>query len=387
MPGGNYWFTAYTFRDLNAPRDYTKVDVFVGKIPSPDNLSPGTANIQPQYFHIDISDPTLQIGYTNFMSSVFSFFVNGPSIAAANGGFQDMDFNPADGKLYSYVAFPNALTPVSSPYPEPPLNSYLVRIDPSSTPGYWGKATVINATANTVPNREEDGAYFDATGNLYTLFTDGTYAQVNTTDGTLGTLTPTNLPISTDTNMRGDLATNSPVVPLPLKLLSFRGNSDDNKVQLYWEFAGTEAYGETAIERSTDGRSFAQIGSVKQTSAQGTFNDNAPAATAYYRLRLDGGDGQAAYSNTLRFAGGRLMASTTAYPNPAAATITIQSPCAVLDIQLHDVTGRLLASGSYSVTGGIVTLSLTNIAKGTFVLTARNAATGEQLLSRVMQKL
>lgn len=386
---GNYWFTAYGFTNPNP--NPANVHVFLGMIPNPAAES-GTAPIVPQYYHLDITDPVLQVGYFNFMTSALAH-ITWPSgfdqsrIANADGGFQDMDIRLTDGKLYSYIAFPNAPTTGPSPYPEPPLSSHLVRLDPSVVPGYDYKVSVINSTpAATAPNREENGAWFDAAGNYYVMFTNGDYALVNLADGSLSNIAGTGLPMTTDSNLRGDLATNVPVIPTPVKLLAFTGTSAQNTVHLNWNIADWNELSSIAVERSADGRKFAEIASIKPAGQEQDYTDRTPIATGYYRLRMNTASGASIYSFTIRFADGKASAATTAYPNPATAAISILSGSNKLNVQLRDLNGRVIMAGTYSTENGRVTIPLAGAAPGLFLLTVTDATSGTTLLHKTMMK-
>ncbi|RYD53525.1 MAG: T9SS type A sorting domain-containing protein [Sphingobacteriales bacterium] len=385
---GDYWFTAYTLTNVTPPVTGAKLDFFVGKVDNLSSLASGNTQIVPTYYHIDISDPILQTGFTNFISSALAFTLIGEPFTNANGGFQDMDLNPADRKFYSYIAFPSTATPLgSSPYPEAPINSHLVRIDPiADDPTYWGKVTVINQTPNTVPNYEEDGAWFDENGAFRVLFTNGQYAQVNMTTGALSGLTTTNLPLSGG-EMRGDLATNAISNPLPVKLLSFTATPASQQVQLRWVLGDYQLLQQTAVERSADGQSFTTLTTNTRGQAENQFTDPAPlSSTAYYRLRLTGVDGKVGYSNVLQVTGKAAGSevATTAYPNPVRSTLHLQSTTANVAVTITDLQGRTLLSEMHSGTG---TVQLSQLPEGTYHLSVANSETGAVLLSQLLQKL
>jgi hypothetical protein len=385
---GDYWFTAYTLTNVTPPVTGAKLDFFLGKVSNLSQLTAGTTPITPSYYHIDISDSLLQNGFTNFISSALAFTLAGEPFTNANGGFQDMDLNPADRKFYSYIAFPSTPTPLgSSPYPEAPLSSHLVRIDPvSDDPTYWGKVTVINQTPNTLPDYEEDGAWFDESGIFRVLFTNGQYASVNTVTGTLSGLTATNLPLSGG-EMRGDLATNAISNPLPVKLLSFTASPARQQVQLHWTLGDYQLLQQTAVERSIDGQSFTTLATSAKGQAENSFTDAMPvASTAYYRLRLTGINGETAYSNVLQIAGTASgpEATTTAYPNPVRSTLQLQSPAETVLVTITDLQGRTLLTETHP---GTSTLILNQLPEGTYHLSVTRPENGTVLLSQLLQKL
>lgn len=386
---GDYWFAAYTFTDAVPPYTANKVDVFIGKVSGLAALTPGTTVLAPSYYKIDVSDPVLQTGYTNFMTSAVAFMAAGQSYTNANGGWQDMDLRPSDGKFYSYIAFPSAPT-TGSPTPEPPLNSYLVRIDPVNAGGYWGKATLINTTPNTNPNYEEDGAYFDAAGNYFVLFTNGDQTQVDLNTGAIGALVSSGLPLSNG-EMRGDLATNSPVTPLPMGIVSFRAARLSDAVLLNWTINRDGAnVASVTVERSADAKNFSELITLKEVEDHAGYTDAKPIADAYYRLRFNIANGGTLYSKVLHvMADGESAAvNVSVYPNPVNDHITVETATKNIQVSLANAAGTIVASDLYNNEyQGAIDVRLPALTAGSYVLTVRDAVSGNILLSKMISKL
>jgi len=79
-------------------------------------------------------------------------------------------------------------------------------------------------------------------------------------------------------------------VILPVALTSFRGFVAGDKTDLEWTIAASGNYRYFDIQRSRDGRTFADIGRVEASGSASyyTYSDDEPAAadTSYYRLKL-----------------------------------------------------------------------------------------------------
>jgi hypothetical protein len=94
--------------------------------------------------------------------------------------------------------------------------------------------------------------------------------------------------------------------PLPVTLVSFslKNSSKERKTNvLSWVTAQEINNNYFAVESSTDGRTFREIGRIKGTNTSATtsysFNDQTPAARTYYRLKQVDFDGQTTYSEII----------------------------------------------------------------------------------------
>lgn len=128
------------------------------------------------------------------------------------------------------------------------------------------------------------------------------------------------------------------VAPLPVSLTAFVARAAGPDAQLSWTTASEKNNDYFAVERSADGVTFSQVGSVHGhgtafTTSTYAYTDAGIAqratGTVYYRLRQVNFDGTAAYSpvQVLVLGEARDTAATlNLYPNPAgasAATITL----------------------------------------------------------------
>lgn len=126
-------------------------------------------------------------------------------------------------------------------------------------------------------------------------------------------------------------------INLPVKLISFTAQlASNNKVDLKWTTATEINASHFVVERSFDGQSYSEVGTVfavgNSTSDQNySFADNLiPSAKTviYYRLRQVDADGKTEYSATRIIRTGKQDATATilTYPNPVASELRITIP-------------------------------------------------------------
>jgi hypothetical protein len=123
------------------------------------------------------------------------------------------------------------------------------------------------------------------------------------------------------------------------------------------------------IERSTDGKAWAKIGSVRSHGESNalvdyTFTDSRPAAgTNLYRLRMVDADDTYAFSSIREVTVEGAMAA--AYPNPVSDRLLIRDHNQVKHATLTSVSGmRVLSRSSVSAEG----LDVRSLAPGVYML-------------------
>jgi hypothetical protein len=119
---------------------------------------------------------------------------------------------------------------------------------------------------------------------------------------------------------------------LPISLISFTGQINNNIAQLQWITENEASTKEFAVERSTDGSTFDSIGVVAAngTNGQSTYyyNDatikqlSCPAV--YYRLRIINTDETFAYSNIIKLPLINNGGSISIHPNPAVSIVNVE---------------------------------------------------------------
>ena len=114
--------------------------------------------------------------------------------------------------------------------------------------------------------------------------------------------------------------------PLPVELLSFETECDDNNVALNWVTASEINNDYFTIERSTDAVNFETAGTVSGNGNNSNYtwtDDNSINGTAYYRLK------QTDFNGTFEYHGVRAVtceqkSNVSIYPNPATNQIIIK---------------------------------------------------------------
>ncbi len=175
--------------------------------------------------------------------------------------------------------------------------------------------------------------------------------------------------------------------PLPVVLTAFTGQATSAGNQLSWATATEQNSRRFEVERSADGNTFAQLGSV---AAAGTstvartyqfLDAAAPAGLSYYRLRQVDLDGTVAYSPVVALTATRLAgaAQALAYPSPFAETLSVVLPGAEVSqaatVTLLTLDGRTVYSRALDL--GPTPQALTQVpalAPGLYLLRTTTAA-------------
>ena len=137
---------------------------------------------------------------------------------------------------------------------------------------------------------------------------------------------------------------------LPVLLVSFTAQKVEGSALLQWKTSSEVNASHFEVERSTDGRKYSSIGTVRAVgNGNGelgyTFRDrefSSMAEVVYYRLRAVDMDGSYAFSRVLSLQPGKNTDSDYVYPNPAPAgtVVKIKSNDKVSHVQVLDLNGR-----------------------------------------------
>lgn len=378
---GHYWFTAYT---LQSTPTISNFDFYLGKVANVSALANGgTGNITPTYYKLDISNARLQTGFTKFLQQVNALMAAGQSVTLADGGAEDIAIRPAEN-IYTYVQFPTSYNAASPG--DAVLEHYPLKLD-ISQPGNW-KLVPIGTTSNTTPNREIVGTYFDLLGRMFVLFSNGQYSEVNLTNGTLVGLQQSVLPLDQG-NLRGDLASNivCASVPLNFKFTAFAGRMEGATTMLSWQTGDEKAVSKYVVERCDDGISFRPVAEQRASGAGlYTATDVMPNSLATYRIKAVGAGEEVSYTSILRLAKPSIKGSvTTVYPTLLTGeTVRVQTDRAAAIVQVVDLNGRIMRSELIGNRGENITMP--GLAAGMYILSVRDANTGEMLLNQRITK-
>jgi hypothetical protein len=131
---------------------------------------------------------------------------------------------------------------------------------------------------------------------------------------------------------------------LPVILTSFNAADDGLSTKLIWNVSEEAGVANYVIEKSTDGRTFTAIGSVKATSQKAySFTDGSTSENnSYYRLKMVDLDGTFKYSYIVSIKS-KLNATISLSPNPVKSSLMIQHPKVITEghIQIFGSNGQL----------------------------------------------
>ncbi|RTQ45109.1 T9SS type A sorting domain-containing protein [Hymenobacter gummosus] len=175
----------------------------------------------------------------------------------------------------------------------------------------------------------------------------------------------------------GAVALNAGSTPLPVELLGFAATRrPDGAVDLAWATAQERDAAGFVVERSLDGRAFADASALLPAAGTSTTlrryawrDAAAPAAQLYYRLRQVDTDGSVQYSPIAAVTAGP-GAAWTLYPNPTRQQVTVSGLPAGEVVTLRDAVGRVLRRGTVPTNGSALILPLTGLPAGVYVVQA-----------------
>ena len=169
---------------------------------------------------------------------------------------------------------------------------------------------------------------------------------------------------------------------LPVKFIDIKGKIQNNTTTISWQVNETGATDSYFIEQSTDGRTFAIVGSIsakKSTNAgienyewQGNVSST---ATTYYRIKVVE-DGNSSYSKVV-VVGAQNKPTISIFPNPLSlkngGTVTISGLAIGNTIIITDLKGRLCHQFIAQSTSVAVNAS-NQLTEGIYVVTVKDAS-------------
>jgi hypothetical protein len=170
--------------------------------------------------------------------------------------------------------------------------------------------------------------------------------------------------------------------PLPVKLSGFSLKRTTKDVSATWQTQQEINSDRFEIERAYDNLSFKRIGSVSAAGTSNllktyTFSDNSNISrnVSFYRIKMIDKDGGFAYTETKSVKGSDAKFDLIIFPNPSHgnAKITISDLNEPTEVQLLDVTGRLVRSVILTNTN---TAEINNLQKGTYFVHTIGKVTG-----------
>lgn len=175
-------------------------------------------------------------------------------------------------------------------------------------------------------------------------------------------------------------------VTLPVKLISFSGNLNNNKVTLQWAVAQNENDDHFEVEKSTDGKGFTTAGVVMASSKQGaesySINDAVNSEKIYYRLKMFDNNQVITFSKTLVFDTKTITNANSLriINNPATDKLTLSFSSAksqIMEIKVYDLAGRMQMNQKTTIYQGnnVISLPLNSTFKtGMYAVELSNAS-------------
>lgn len=155
------------------------------------------------------------------------------------------------------------------------------------------------------------------------------------------------------------------------RVLDFRGVTTTGGIRLSWQVQNNPAVRLLAVEKSTNGINFTTVGTLNPQN-NGQLNVTyaytvSPAGTnkVHYRIKLLDEEGQASYSNALRFSFGTAEESRlTVFPNPVKNNLQVQvssTVAAPLRVDLFNPAGQNVYTVNGYAQPGVNAVALPNI--------------------------
>lgn len=177
---------------------------------------------------------------------------------------------------------------------------------------------------------------------------------------------------------------------LRINISSFSGAMQTNgTIKLYWTTESEQNNNYTAIEKSTNGYNFTEIGKVYSTGNTTLqkgyeYTDNSlNTSNTYYRLKAVDNNGAATYSNVVLVTGSKTKDILYVYPNPSSDFVQIASGILIKQVLLYNAEGKIVANEKLQNTNNYL-LGLQGIAKGVYVIkviTEKNTITNKIIVS------
>jgi len=173
--------------------------------------------------------------------------------------------------------------------------------------------------------------------------------------------------------------------PLPVRLTSFNASAEGLSTKLVWNTVEESGITEYIVEKSTDGRNYTAIGTVKAANLKSySFIDVQSSENSYYRLKMVELDGSYKYSYIVSVKA-KLDASLLLSPNPVRSSLMIQHPKATANshVQIISATGQLLRDIRLSANAVISNVDMSGLTSGLYHVVYRN---GSDIFSKTVLK-
>ncbi len=297
-----------------------------------------------------------------------SSYVDGPMRKIGNSP-DPFVFPTGDGSIWArigvdYISGSNATTQFTAQYFDAPYSDLTndVSLNNASYVEYWTLDQAVTSATARVQLFWENGTRSDinsVTADLVVAkYTSPDWASAGqsaiTGNTTAGSVTSNNV-TSFSPFTFGSLS--SALNPLPVELLSFTANANNDQIELDWATASELNNDFFTIERSIDAETFEKVVILKgngTTSDRHEYHatDKDPIiGRSYYRLKQTDFDGTVTYSDLVRVEyEGPAFATLRAFPNPSKGnklTLQLKGVNEVMDVPVKIVSmkGELVFEG------------------------------------------
>lgn len=145
-------------------------------------------------------------------------------------------------------------------------------------------------------------------------------------------------------NNTGQLRIFENIALLPIKLLYFGGNYQNNEVKLNWQYETQTNFSHFEVEKSTDGLIFESLHNIYLTQTKFYHYKDGfikQGATYYYRLKLVDNDGKFSYSSIVKIKAGYGNAFSI-MSNPVKENLSVIGLTKGATLSLYDNAGKMV---------------------------------------------
>jgi hypothetical protein len=176
------------------------------------------------------------------------------------------------------------------------------------------------------------------------------------------------------TGFSGFWAKTSSVV-LPVSLLSFKGKKLKNNTNLLtWRVADEKDLSAYLVEKSTDSKTFEQVGIVKTKGSNSIYeftdkNTISGSSGLYYRLKMIDLDEKIEYSKIINLESDKILRGVKIYPNPTSNIVNIEIEGTLnksVQMSVKDISGRVVLQ--QTLTSDNSTINMSAVSGGLYIL-------------------
>jgi len=169
-------------------------------------------------------------------------------------------------------------------------------------------------------------------------------------------------------------------IMLPVEMVFFDANMDNSKVVLNWQTASEVDNEGFEVQKSSDGKTFAELGFVNSTRSSGIkdyrYVDNNPInGVNYYRLKQMDYSGNYEFSNVISVRNNNKVSPISIYPNP----VSINDPVNVFvdsdkdevaQVKVYSISGAVISSNDHNLNSGLNKLRVetASLAEGLYII-------------------